>query len=150
MYIKQAELFLGQVKAEKDGGDSVSNASCLFSWKLQQTQRAEQCYLLEQILIYKAIFFNAVTAISCTFSPARNKSLHAVFSNICASGGDALIVTAVVRVDVLRNGHSLFKLTCETVQNRRGKTQTISLEKESSKEMADEPQKGILQAMISC
>jgi len=106
LYIKQAELFLGQVKAEKDGGDSVSNASCLFSWKLQQTQRAEQCYLLEQILIYKAIFFNAVTAISCTFSPARNKSLHAVFSNICASGGDALIVTAVVRVDVLRNGHN--------------------------------------------
>ena len=35
-----------------------SNASYLFPWKLHQIQRAQEHYLIEQILSYKMLFFN--------------------------------------------------------------------------------------------
>jgi len=41
-----------------------SNASYLFPWKLQQMQRAQYHYLIEQILSYKTLVFNKVTTIS--------------------------------------------------------------------------------------
>ena len=43
---------------------SEINASYLFPWKLQQIQRAQWLYLIEQILSYKTLFFNIVTTIS--------------------------------------------------------------------------------------
>jgi len=36
----------------------------------------------------KMLFFNTVTTISCAFSPAMNKSLHAVLVEVCTSWGD--------------------------------------------------------------
>ena len=47
--------------------------------------------LIEQILSYKALFFNTVTVISYAFLPAMNKSLHAMLVNICTIGGDPLL-----------------------------------------------------------
>ena len=48
-------------------GCSESNVSYLFPWKLQQLQRVQEHYLIDQILSYKALFFNMVTTISCAF-----------------------------------------------------------------------------------
>jgi len=36
------------------------------------------------------IFFSTVNTISYAFSPAMNKSLHAMLIKICTSGGDLL------------------------------------------------------------
>ena len=47
-------------------------------------------YLIEQILSYKTLFFNTVTIISNAFSPAMNKSLHAILIKICTNGGASL------------------------------------------------------------
>ena len=38
---------------------------------------------MEQILSYKALFFNTVTIVSQEFSPAMNKSLHATLVDTC-------------------------------------------------------------------
>ena len=46
---------------------SESNASHLFSWELEQMQRAQLCYLIEQIVCCKTVFFNVVTTISSAF-----------------------------------------------------------------------------------
>ena len=67
-------------------GYSECNAYYLLPWKLQQ--RAQEHYLIEQILSYKTLFFNTSTTISCAFSPAMNKSLHAALVKICTLGGD--------------------------------------------------------------
>jgi len=48
------------------GQTVIHNASHLFAWK--QIQRAQQRYLIEQILSYKTLFFNIVNAISYIFS----------------------------------------------------------------------------------
>jgi len=67
-----------------------SNASHLFLWKLQQTERAPKQCLTAKILSYKKLFFNTVIAISCAFSSAMNKSLHAALIIICTRGDDPL------------------------------------------------------------
>lgn len=64
------------------------NTSCLFPCKLQQ--RSQSHYLIEQILIYKTLFFNIVTTISCAFSPAMEKRLHATLIKVYTSGDDPL------------------------------------------------------------
>ena len=69
-------------------GHSESNASYLFPRKLQRIQRAQEHYLMEQILSYGILFFSIATTTSCAFSPAMDKNLHAVL--ICTSGGDPL------------------------------------------------------------
>ena len=46
--------------------------------------------MIEQILSYKTLFFNIVTAIRNAFSPATNKSLHAALIRICTWGDDPL------------------------------------------------------------
>ena len=63
-------------------GCSESNASCLSPWKVQQKQRAQEHYLIEQILCYRMLFINVVTTIGYAFSPAMNKSLHAAHIKI--------------------------------------------------------------------
>jgi len=45
----------------------------LFPWKLQQIQRAQEHYLIEQILSYKTLFSNTVTTISCAFLLTRTR-----------------------------------------------------------------------------
>ena len=45
----------------------------------------------EHILSCKTLFINTVTTTSCAFSPAMNKSLHAVLVKICPTGGDSLL-----------------------------------------------------------
>jgi len=62
-----------------------SDASYLFSWKIQQVQRAQWHCLIEQILSYKILFFNIVTTISYKFLRAMNKSLHAVLVKSCTA-----------------------------------------------------------------
>jgi len=47
--------------------------------------------LIEQILSYKALFFNTVAVISYAFLPAMNKSLHAMLVNFWTLGGDPLL-----------------------------------------------------------
>jgi len=69
-------------------GSSKSHASYLCPWKLQQG--AQYHYLIEQILSYKKLFFNTVTAISSAFLPAMNKTLHAVLLKTCTSRGAPL------------------------------------------------------------
>ena len=69
-----------------------SNASYLSPWKLQQIERAQELYLIEQILRYKSLFFNIVTTISYVFPPEMNKSLHAVLGKICTSRGAPLLL----------------------------------------------------------
>ena len=64
-----------------------SNTSYLLLWKIQQIQRASQCYLVECVLSYKMLFFNLVTTVSSAFPSAINKSLHAVHVKICTSEG---------------------------------------------------------------
>ena len=44
--------------------------------------------LIEQILSYKALFFNTVAVISYAFLPAMNKSLHAMLVKMCTSRND--------------------------------------------------------------
>ena len=46
--------------------------------------------LREQILSYKALFFNIVTTISYAFSPVMKRSLHSALLKICTRGGDPL------------------------------------------------------------
>jgi len=46
--------------------------------------------LIEQILSYKTLFFDIVTAIGYALLPSMNKSLHAVLIKICTSGGGPL------------------------------------------------------------
>ena len=58
-----------------------SNASNLLLWKLQQ--RAQWHCAVEQILSYRTLHFNIVTAISYAFSPVINKSLHVTLVKIC-------------------------------------------------------------------
>ena len=48
-------------------GNSRSNASYLFAWKLQQIQKAWKHCLIEQILSYKTLFFNILRATSYHF-----------------------------------------------------------------------------------
>ena len=50
-------------------------------------QREQQHYLIEQILSYKTLFFDIVTATGYALSPSMNKSLHAALIKICTSGG---------------------------------------------------------------
>ena len=45
---------------------------------------------MEQILNYKALFFNILAIVSYAFLPAMNKSLHATLIKICTSGDDPL------------------------------------------------------------
>jgi len=49
-------------------GCSENNASYLFPWKLQQIERAQLHYLIEQILSCKTLFLNTVPTLSSTFS----------------------------------------------------------------------------------
>ena len=49
-----------------------------YTRKRQKIQRAQQYYLIEQILSYRTQFFSIVTTISYTFSSVMNKSLHAM------------------------------------------------------------------------
>jgi len=42
--------------------------------------------LIEQILSYRALFFDIVTTIGYAHSPAMNKSLHAALVKICTGG----------------------------------------------------------------
>ena len=65
---------------------SKSNASYLFPWKLF----TKSAITVERIHSYKTLFCNVLTTISYAFSPATNKSLHAVHIKICTSGGDLL------------------------------------------------------------
>ena len=58
-------------------GPSESNASSLFPWKLQQIDRAQQRYLIQQILSYKILSFIVATTISYGLLTATNESLHA-------------------------------------------------------------------------
>ena len=53
-------------------GRSKRNVSYFFPWKCQQVERAEEHYLIVQILIYKALFFNRVSTISYAFLPVMN------------------------------------------------------------------------------
>lgn len=53
-------------------GRSKRNASYFFPWKRQQIERAEEHYLIVQILIYKALFFNRVSTISYAFLLVMN------------------------------------------------------------------------------
>ena len=69
----------------------------LFPWKLQQIQRAQEHYLIEQILSYKMPFFNTVTIMNCAFLPVVNKSLHAVFITICTTGSDPLLLSPLLK-----------------------------------------------------
>ena len=80
-------------------GHSKSNASCLFPWKLQQMQRTQEHYLIEQILSYKTLFFSIVTTISYAFLPAMNKILHAALVKICTSGGDHTVHLSLAQTD---------------------------------------------------
>ena len=48
------------------------NASYFFPWKRQQIERAEEHYLIVQILIYKALLFNRVSTISYACLPVMN------------------------------------------------------------------------------
>ena len=64
-------------------GHFESNVSYLLPWKLQQIQRAQQCYLIEQILRNKTLFFNTVTTTNYAFSPTVNNSLHDTPVKIC-------------------------------------------------------------------
>jgi len=64
-------------------GHSESNVCYLLPWKLQQTERAQLYYLIEQILIYKTLFSNTVTTISYALLPTMNKSMHAMLVKIC-------------------------------------------------------------------
>ena len=52
---------------------SESNASYLFPWKLQEIQRAQQQYLIEQILSYKTLFFIIVKNYLCIFASDEQK-----------------------------------------------------------------------------
>ena len=70
-------------KKEKYVGLSESNTSYLYPWKLQQIQKAQECYLIEEILRYETLFFNIDTTISYTFSSAVNRSLHVVLIKTC-------------------------------------------------------------------
>jgi len=45
---------------------------------------------MEKIHSYKTLFFNIIATINYAFSPAMNKSLHAVLVKICTSGRDPL------------------------------------------------------------
>jgi len=54
--------------------------------------------LIEQILNDKTLFFNIVTTISYLFSPAMNKSLHAMLVKICTSRGDPLSLLTVLEL----------------------------------------------------
>jgi len=45
----------------------------LFPRKLQQIQRSQSHYLIEQILSNETLFFNVVSTISCSFLTAMNK-----------------------------------------------------------------------------
>ena len=53
--------------------------------------------MIEQILSYEAVLFNAVTTISFAFSPALNKSMHAVLVKICASRGDPPLLLVLLK-----------------------------------------------------
>ena len=57
-------------------GCSESNASYLFPWKLQQMQRTQEHYLIEQILSYRTLFFNTVSTISSAISPEQELACH--------------------------------------------------------------------------
>jgi len=59
-----------QMENGKYIGCLKSNASYLFPWKLQQIQRAQKHYLIEQILSYETLFFNTVNTISHEQEPA--------------------------------------------------------------------------------
>jgi len=69
-------------------GHSESNASYFFSVKA--TTKSTKYYLIEQTPSSPALFVHTVAIISCAFSPAANKSLHATLVNICISGDDPL------------------------------------------------------------
>lgn len=53
-----------------------SAASCLLPWNLQQIQRVQTHYLIEQILSHKTLFFHIVPPIGCALSTAMKKSLR--------------------------------------------------------------------------
>ena len=55
---------------------------------METIRKCKQHYLIEQILSYKTLLFNLVTAISCAFSPALSNRLHAVLMKTCTSGGE--------------------------------------------------------------
>ena len=80
---------------EKDEGCSKSNASYLFSRKLQQ--RAQLHYFIEQILSYKTLFFNVIITLSYVFLPTMNKILYAVLVKICTSGDDLQSLSSVLK-----------------------------------------------------
>jgi len=80
---------------------SYSNVSYLFPWKWQQLQKAQERYLVEQILSYKTLFFNShhhelqiftsreqCTTVNCKM----NKKSRAALVNICNSRGDPLLL----------------------------------------------------------
>ena len=53
--------------------------------------------MIEQILSYKALFFNIATIVSCTFSPAMSWSLLAVLVEICTCRGDLLSLSPLLK-----------------------------------------------------
>jgi len=61
---------------------SESDTSYLLLWNLQQIQRAQYHYLIEEILSYKTLSFSIVTTISYAFLLAMKKSLHATLLKI--------------------------------------------------------------------
>jgi len=68
--------FITRLASVLDVGCSECTASYLFPWKLEEIQRAQYHYVIEQILSYKALFFNAVTTISSAVHHWQNKILH--------------------------------------------------------------------------
>ena len=65
--------------------------------KQHWTQKTQKCYLIEHILFYKTLFFNAIITISCTFSLVMNKSLHVLLINIYTSRDAPLLLSPLLK-----------------------------------------------------
>lgn len=53
--------------------------------------------MIEQILSYRTLFFNAVTVISNVFMPVINKSLNAALVKIGMNGDDPLLLLPILK-----------------------------------------------------
>ena len=79
--------------------------------KQHWTQKTQKCYLIEHILFYKTLFFNAIITISCTFSLVMNKSLHVLLINIYTSRDAPLLLSPLLKYTM----HHLTVLTPHVV-----------------------------------
>jgi hypothetical protein len=80
---------------------SKSNASFLFLRKLQPIKDVWYCHWIEQAFSYKTLSLHIVTTTGYAFLLAMNKSLPAVFVNLCTSGGDFANVACSVQLSLV-------------------------------------------------